>query len=147
MSYIGRPQVTGPYIKLDDISSQFNGSTTTFNLTSGGKPFYASNPYTLLLSLGGGGNGGGSPTAGQTNSGGGGGGSGYVNPSFVSGPFTNAQGSGRTSGGSTDPQWPGSVGTGGLANNGAGQSGFARITYNGVETTYSYTGSNVTITL
>jgi hypothetical protein len=87
----------------------------------------AANPYTLFLSLGGG--------------------SGYVNPSFVSGPFTNAQGSGRTSGGSTDPQWPGSVGTGGLTNNGAGQSGFARITYNGVETTYSYTGSNVTITL
>jgi len=84
----------------------------------------------------------------ETNTmGGGGGGSGYVNPSLVSGPFTNAQGSGRTSGGSTDPQWPGSVGTGGLANNGAGQSGFARITYNGVETTYSYTGSNVTITL
>jgi hypothetical protein len=78
---------------------------------------------------------------------GGGGGSGYVNPSFVSGPFTNAQGSGQTSGGSTDPQWPGSVGTGGPSNNGTGQHGFARITYNGVETTYSYTGSNVTITL
>jgi hypothetical protein len=51
--YIGRPQATGPYIKLDDISSQFNGSVKTFNLTSGGKPFYASNPYTLFLSLGG----------------------------------------------------------------------------------------------
>ena len=24
--YIGRPQVTGPYIKLDDISDQFNGN-------------------------------------------------------------------------------------------------------------------------
>jgi hypothetical protein len=79
--------------------------------------------------------------------GGGGGGSGYVNPSFVSGPFTNAQGSGQTVGGSGDPQWPGSVGTGGPSNNGAGQNGFARITINGVETTYSYTGSNVTITL
>jgi hypothetical protein len=78
---------------------------------------------------------------------GGGGGSGYVNPSFVSGPFTNAQGSGQTSGGSTDPQWPGSVGSGGPSNNGAGQNGFARITINGVETAYSYTGSNVTITL
>ena len=53
MAYIGRPQATGPYIKLDDISSQFNGSVKTFNLTSGGKPFYASNPYTLFLSLGG----------------------------------------------------------------------------------------------
>jgi len=79
--------------------------------------------------------------------GGGGGGSGYVNSSFVSGPFTNAQGSGQTSGGSSDPQWPGSVGSGGNAENGAGQNGFARITIGGVQTTYSYTGSNVTIAL
>lgn len=77
--------------------------------------------------------------------GGGGGGSGYVNPSFVSGPFTNAQGSGQTSGGSTDPQWPGSVGTGGAAGNGAGQNGFAIVRVNNIDTTYSYTGSNVTI--
>jgi hypothetical protein len=79
--------------------------------------------------------------------GGGGGGSGFVNSSFVSGPFTNAQGNGQTSGGFTDPQWPGSVGTGGQAENGAGQNGFARITINGVETAYSYSGSNVIITL
>ena len=51
MAYIGRPQVTGPYIKLDDISDQFNGSKTTFNLTLGGSPYFTSNPYTLLLSL------------------------------------------------------------------------------------------------
>jgi len=49
--YIGRPQATGPYIKLDDISNQFNGSKTTFNLTLGGSPYFTSNPYTLLLSL------------------------------------------------------------------------------------------------
>ena len=49
--YIGRPQQTGPYIKLDDISDQFDGSTTTFNLTLGGSPYFTSNPYTLLLSL------------------------------------------------------------------------------------------------
>ena len=49
--YIGRPQQVGPYIKLDDISNQFNGSTTTFNLTLGGSPYFTSNPYTLLLSL------------------------------------------------------------------------------------------------
>jgi hypothetical protein len=49
--YIGRPQSTGPYIKLDDISDQFNGSTTTFNLTLGGSPYFTSNPFTLLLSL------------------------------------------------------------------------------------------------
>jgi len=51
MAYIGRPQATGPYIKLDDISNQFNGSKTTFNLTLGGSPYFTSNPYTLLLSL------------------------------------------------------------------------------------------------
>ncbi len=49
--YIGRPQATGPYIKLDDISDQFDGIKTTFNLTLGGQPYFTSNPYTLLLSL------------------------------------------------------------------------------------------------
>lgn len=51
MAYIGRPQQVGPYIKLDDISDQFDGSRTTFNLTLGGTPYFTSNPYTLLLSL------------------------------------------------------------------------------------------------
>ena len=51
--YIGRPQKTGPYITLDDISSQFNGVDVTFNLTSGGNPFFADNPYTLFVSLNG----------------------------------------------------------------------------------------------
>jgi hypothetical protein len=49
--YIGRPQQTGPYIKLDDISDQFDGTKTTFNLTLGGQAYFTSNPYTLLLSL------------------------------------------------------------------------------------------------
>ena len=39
--------------RLDDLSSQFNNSTTTFNLTVGGEAFFAGNPYTLLVSLGG----------------------------------------------------------------------------------------------
>ena len=51
MPYIGRPQATGPYLKLDDISSEFDGSKVTFNLTLGGTPFFTSNAYTLLLSL------------------------------------------------------------------------------------------------
>ena len=51
--YIGRPQKTGPYITLDDISSQFNGVDVTFNLTSGGNPFFADNPYTVFVSLNG----------------------------------------------------------------------------------------------
>ena len=51
MAYIGRPQATGPYLKLDDISDEFDGSKVTFNLTLGGSPFFTSNAYTLLLSL------------------------------------------------------------------------------------------------
>ena len=53
MAYIGRQQSSGAFIKLDDISSQFNNSTTTFNLKVGGEAFFAGNPYTLLVSLGG----------------------------------------------------------------------------------------------
>jgi hypothetical protein len=52
---IGNPYVigdtTGNFKKLDDISDQFDGSTTTFNLTLGGSPYFTSNPFTLLLSL------------------------------------------------------------------------------------------------
>ena len=53
MAYIGRQQSSGAFLKLDDISSQFNNSTTTFNLTVGGDAYYPDNPYTLLASLGG----------------------------------------------------------------------------------------------
>ena len=53
MAYIGRQQSSGAFLKLDDLSSQFNNSTTTFNLTVGGEAFFAGNTYTLLVSLGG----------------------------------------------------------------------------------------------
>ena len=53
MAYIGRQQSSGAFLKLDSISSQFNGSTTTFNLTLGGEAYFPDNPYTLLVSLGG----------------------------------------------------------------------------------------------
>ena len=53
MAYIGRQQTSSAFLKLDDISSQFNSSTSTFNLTLGGQAFFAGNPYTLLVSLGG----------------------------------------------------------------------------------------------
>ena len=53
MAYIGRQQSSGAFLKLDDISSQFNDSTTTFNLTVGGDAYYPDNPFTLLASLGG----------------------------------------------------------------------------------------------
>ena len=53
MAYIGRKQTSGTFLKLDDLSSQFNSSTTTFNLTVGGEAFYPGNPFSLLVSLGG----------------------------------------------------------------------------------------------
>ena len=53
MAYIGRQQASGSFIKLDDISSQFDNSTTTFSLTIGGEAYYPDNPYTLMVSLGG----------------------------------------------------------------------------------------------
>ena len=53
MAYIGRQQSSSAFLKLDELSSQFNGSKTTFNLKAGGEAFYPDNPYTLLVSLGG----------------------------------------------------------------------------------------------
>ena len=53
MAYIGRQQTSSTFLKLDDLSSQFDDSTTTYNLTVGGEAFFAGNPYSLLVSLGG----------------------------------------------------------------------------------------------
>jgi hypothetical protein len=53
MSYRGRELTSGNYLKLDDIQSQFNGSTTTFNLTSGGSAFYPGSVFSLLVSING----------------------------------------------------------------------------------------------
>ena len=53
MPYIGRPQSSGAFAKLDDVSSQFNNSKTVFNLKIGNQAFFPGNPYTLLVSLGG----------------------------------------------------------------------------------------------
>ena len=39
MAYIGRQQSSGAFLKLDELSSQFNGSKTTFNLQAGGEAF------------------------------------------------------------------------------------------------------------
>ena len=40
MPYLGRELTSGNYLKLDDITSQFDGSTTTFQLKSGGSDFF-----------------------------------------------------------------------------------------------------------
>ena len=53
MAYLGISPNLGSYTKLDDISGSFDGVETTFSLTSGGKPFYTTNPYTLFLVLNG----------------------------------------------------------------------------------------------
>ena len=53
MPYVGRELTRGSYIKLDDIQSQFNGSKTTFNLTSGGSAFYPGSATSILVSVGG----------------------------------------------------------------------------------------------
>ena len=52
MPYLGRELTSGNYLKLDDISSQFNGSTTTFQLKSGGSDFSGSS-FSLLVSVAG----------------------------------------------------------------------------------------------
>jgi len=53
MAYLGVTPNLGSYKKLDDISSQFNGTKTTFSLKSGGNPYYSTNPFTLFVVLGG----------------------------------------------------------------------------------------------
>ena len=53
MSYIGNPPLIGAYQKLDDISSGFNGVTTTFNLTSATTAVTPGTPNALVISLGG----------------------------------------------------------------------------------------------
>ena len=53
MPYIGRELDSGNYLKLDDISSSFNGSTTTFNLTAAGKAFFPGSSFSILVVLAG----------------------------------------------------------------------------------------------
>ena len=53
MSYIGTAPTDGQYTILDDISSGFNGSTTTFNLTSGGTAVVPQSDANALISISG----------------------------------------------------------------------------------------------
>ena len=53
MPYIGRELDSGNYLKLDDISSSFNGSLKTFNLTAAGKAFYPGSAFSILVNLAG----------------------------------------------------------------------------------------------
>ena len=53
MPYLGRELTSGNYLKLDDISSQFDGNAVTFNLKSGGNDFFPGSSFSLLVSVGG----------------------------------------------------------------------------------------------
>ena len=53
MPYIGKQLSNGNYLKLDDISSQFNGSKVTFSLTNGGSAYYPGSELSILVSVGG----------------------------------------------------------------------------------------------
>lgn len=53
MAYIGRSPQVGNYIKLDDISASFNGSTTAFNMTVSGTARTQSQASQLIVSIGG----------------------------------------------------------------------------------------------
>ena len=53
MSYIGVNPTSGQYKILDDISSGFNGSTTTFNLSSGGVAVVPQSDANALISISG----------------------------------------------------------------------------------------------
>ena len=53
MPYLGRELTAGNYLKLDDISSQFDGTKTTFNLTSGGQAFFPGSAFAILVSVAG----------------------------------------------------------------------------------------------
>ena len=53
MPYLGRELTSGNYLKLDDISSQFNGNAVTFQLKSGGSDFFPGSSFSLLVSVAG----------------------------------------------------------------------------------------------
>lgn len=53
MAYIGTAPLVGQYRVIDDISSSFNGATTTFSLKVAGSSVTAGNAQQLLVSLGG----------------------------------------------------------------------------------------------
>ena len=51
MPYIGKTPVSGSFKALDDISSSFNGTTTTFNLTSSGVAVFPKNEYNIEVHI------------------------------------------------------------------------------------------------
>ena len=53
MSYIGQTPQVGNFVKLDDISTQFDGNTSTFNTEVSSTSYTVSNPFATLVVAGG----------------------------------------------------------------------------------------------
>ena len=53
MAYIGSQPAVGNFVKLDDISTSFNGVLSTFNTTVSGQAYTVSNPYATIFVGGG----------------------------------------------------------------------------------------------
>ena len=53
MSYIGSTPKVGNFVKLDDISTSFNGVLSTFNTTVSGVAYTVSNPFATIFVGGG----------------------------------------------------------------------------------------------
>ena len=53
MAYLGRTPQAGNFVKLDDISTQFDGNLSTFYTTVSGVAYTVSNPYATILVGGG----------------------------------------------------------------------------------------------
>jgi len=53
MAYLGKSPVAGNFVKLDDISTQFDGNTSVFNTLVSGTAYTVSNPFATLVVAGG----------------------------------------------------------------------------------------------
>ena len=53
MAYIGQSPAIGNFVKLDDISDQFNSSLSTFATEVSGQPYTITNPYASIVVAGG----------------------------------------------------------------------------------------------
>lgn len=49
MAYLGRSPVAGNFVKLDNISGQFDGNLSSFNTTVSGSAYTVGNPFATLV--------------------------------------------------------------------------------------------------
>jgi len=139
-AYAGNPG--GPYSAGADASSDSANTAGNQGALQGG------NPRTNCYGGAGGGGYWGGSAGGYTESntmGGGAGGSGFINQSYIVNGVSFG-GNLNVPGGIASSYYTGSYGYGGAVS-GNGSNGYAVIVKNGVVTTYTYTGSNITITI